>query len=454
MISSYVCMTLMSAGHIDPAHLSTALAEKSATTKAMVDKVGSLETKVSALAAQPQSDDNSAVLRKILEELSSMKDQMGKQQKDIDALYKQLNLKHDADGGVKAGTAPDKTLGDRLAGLEKVKVSGFEQFQYRQSGSPGGIGGSAQSAIYDKRTRINIESFPKPGNLGFKASFDLAAGKDTNASITKDAYVRYATRLEGGLNAEVKAGQMPMPMGYDLQRGDTDRETPERALYNRSQFGGERGRGINLAVDFPSGYTVQVGAWDSLTSEDAEQAGNSVGASGRLVTTAGIKKNFDLGAHKNGKTMLELGLSGLSGARPSLTAGGGTSPQIDRKFLYGHANFVNLFGKGVDWRNEAMVGKDRVPNAVGAAGNVATNMSGFQTTLGWRATSQHRLDVHFEQFNPDLNNSGHTISAIGAAYNFFAKDGYTLQFTREQWTDQSKSPSRYFVTTLRVQFKF
>ncbi|MBI1756710.1 MAG: hypothetical protein HYR64_06340 [Fimbriimonas ginsengisoli] len=372
---------------------------------------------------QDGQQDNTKLLQELAREVAALRDTVRRQQAEID------ELKHAKQSG---GLSPEQAK--RLDALERVKLSGFEQFQFRRSDQSG----KEESAFYSKRTRIVIEAKLET-NMAMKASFDIAGGKDTNGSITKDAYLAY-TGTGGGWAAT--AGQIALPLGYDLQRGDIDRELPERALYNRTLFAGERGRGVNLRA-MASGVTLQAGLWNALTSEDPEQLTFAPGGHGRLVGTGGIKLN---------KKDVEVGLSGLIGRRPSFAGTAAVSPETDRKLAYGHAILKNVAGGRLHVLAEGLVGQDRVPSTAGSVSAVSKNMHGYQITIGGKVGQSGSLDFRNEQFTSDLNSANKTATAHGLSYQHALSPRAKLMLAREWWNDSSAASSKYTITTLRVTF--
>ncbi len=456
----------MSVAHAQSANtpdLKQQLLHKTAENRALADKARDITMRLGTLASSgklPTDDEAISIMRKMVEELASIQEQLKHQDEEIAALYKGTGIPMPKQEQPAKSSAP--SIDSRLSALERVKFSGYEQFQYRNSEKPG----STESAFYDKRTRINMEVSPDKSMVGFKASFDLAGSSstggttknDTNGVLTKDAYVHYLGAVPGNTTkVEAWAGQFSLPLGYELGRSDADREMPERSLFNDALMKGQRGRGLSVATPIGGGLKVQAGIIDSLTTEDPEQLGFAPGGHGRLAGIASVTGTKAFGNKSGGKTTVEYGVSGLSGSRPAFAnpnlvpANAAISPAVDRRYGYAHLNFLNLFGKGIDWRNEVAVATDRVPSATPNASANATHMSSVDTILGYRK-GIHRIDLRYNQFNPNLNVYHKTQSEIEAAYNMFLGN-YRITFAREQVTDESLA-NKYNITTVRLQFKY
>ena len=67
----------------------------------------------------------------------------------------------------------------------------------------------------------------------------LELGGNDAAVILKDAILDYDMTPDFGFGSKVSFGQMPIPIGFDLEKSDADRELPERATYNRTLFNAE-----------------------------------------------------------------------------------------------------------------------------------------------------------------------------------------------------------------------
>lgn len=452
----------------DKADVKAKLEAKRAKNRALEEKARLITSSIGDLAKSgklPTDDEGIALMRKMVEELAGIREELKHQDVEIDALYKATGISKPKEEVVaRQGGAKTPTMDERISSLERFRVTGYEQAQYRNSNQTG----KEESAFYSKRSRINLEYRPDNAMVGFRASFDLSSSpvvtgkssddplsaKDGNVPLTKDAYVHWNGLLPGSaLKLDAMVGQFPMNLGYELARSDADREFPERSIFNDTLFKGQRLRGVNFGLPFAGGVTLQGGLVDALSTEDPEQLGYPAGSHGRLAGTAALTKRQTIKNKTGGKSTFEVGLSGLAGKRPQFVGVSATSPEVDRKYGEAHAVLQNLFGKGVDFRGEAMVGKDRVPNANPSSALPATNMSGLSGILGFNFNSRNRLDLRWDQFNSNLNVSHKTINQRGLAYNL-SYGAYRLTLGRDFVEDQNPAIGKYSVTTIRVQFKF
>jgi hypothetical protein len=124
----------------------------------------------------------------------------------------------------------------QAASLGKVDFSGFYQGRttWGQDGSDSFKMGSFDTA----RARLKVVAKPTD-RLSVTYQGDFATG----ATVTKDMFVTYLVMPD--LSASF--GQMVVPFGFEVTQSDLDRETPERALWSRTLFPGERDRGLKVS---------------------------------------------------------------------------------------------------------------------------------------------------------------------------------------------------------------
>jgi hypothetical protein len=136
-----------------------------------------------------------------------------------------------------------------------------------------------------------------------------------------------------------------------------------------------------------------------------------------------------------------------------------TSPQVDRRFLYFDGQFDGLFSPQLFLRTEAMVGKDRLPNATASPGNIDHGLYGYHVILGYNVDAKNQVSLKYEEFDPNRDAGGDLFRGWGIAYNYLLTHGVRLTAAQEFFQDDSRSGAptnqrRFGVTTLRVQFKF
>jgi hypothetical protein len=154
--------------------------------------------------------------------------------------------------------------------------------------------------------------------------------------------------------------------------------------------------------------------------------------------------------HGNG----EYGIGYFAGKRPEFTGGGGTSPEVDRRFLYADAQWTKIMDTGLWFRGEVMTGEDRMPSTTGAPGNVATDMTGYITILGFALNPQNDVFARYSVWDIDTDIDGEAISELGFGWRHHLGSNANLSIAHEIFRDASVANSPYRVTTLRMQFKF
>jgi hypothetical protein len=160
-----------------------------------------------------------------------------------------------------------------LAGLKKLKVSGYIQARYeyldydpfveratttdklgvKSTSTPGSQG---QSVFYVRRGRFKLTYTPGPLSQ-YVITIDGAKDKVT----CKDLYV-VLTEPWTGLGISLTTGQFNWPWGIEVERSSSSREVPERSLATRSLFPGERDRGVKLTVKPHAKVTVDLGLFN------------------------------------------------------------------------------------------------------------------------------------------------------------------------------------------------
>jgi hypothetical protein len=324
-----------------------------------------------------------------------------------------------------------------LGPTDKIKFSSYFQSQFRDSNQDG----KTQHSFEVRRFRFGASMEINP-QASAKVSFDLAGGTNRSSAEMKDMMLMYKPVGSQGLVLTV--GQFPSPIGYETPTSSSSIEFPERVTYNKSLFNDERFRGVMAEQSLEGGLSVYGGVVNALTTKDAEQASLAPGAGARLAGFGGVK-------YKAGDA--QYGVGYFSGKRPEYTSGG-TSPEIDRNFLFVDGQWTNLFDSGLYARGEFMAGKDRMPSSTGAPGNVATDMTGYIGILGYELQGGHALFTRYSVWDVDTDTDGDAISELGFGYRHSLGSGTSLTLSHEIFRDPSVANNPYNVTTLRLQFKF
>ncbi|MBC8066328.1 MAG: hypothetical protein H7Y17_15970 [Chlorobia bacterium] len=437
-------------------------------SKDLLMKATDLTINIGKLAASgklPQDQEAMKLMKDMVETLQEIQDRLKKIDEEIE----------DIKGWIEGQNENLPILGSDVADLKRSKWGNYIQFQYRDTDQLNG----QTDAFAFRRIRLGLTQTIDP-RTSIKVSFDLAQNatglSNNTAAQLRDAFLTYDIEpSDVAIGLQATAGQVPMPLGYELERSSSEREFPERAQYNRIMFDGERGRGISLKKGLGANAVAQLGVWNALTFNDTETRDVTGSTANRLGVTGGLRYFTN---------KLDMGVSGFWSSRPPRQAGytGATQTRVfsedidNRHFYYADLNYVGLFLPGLFLRAEGMVGFDRVPLAINATTTGTTNsgvssatdrrltgkdMAGWQVMLGYNIDARNTLSFRYEQFDPDLDRQSNLFTGYGASYIYYINPNARLQVAHEVFEDAARrnivgtaDDKRYGVTTVRLQFKF
>jgi hypothetical protein len=331
----------------------------------------------------------------------------------------------------------DAKVATAVAQIDKIKFSNYFQFQFRDTDQAG----KTQHSFEARRVRLGA-TYEINDEASAKVSYDFAAGTNRSGGELKDFMLMY--KPKGGNGLLFTAGQFPAPFGYETPTSSSALEFPERVAYNKALFNDERLRGLMIEQPLEGGFRIYGGVVNALSTKDAEQASLAPGAGARLAGFAGVK-------YKQGNA--EYGLGYFAGKRPEYTSGG-TSPEVDRRFLYADAQWTNIMDTGLWFRGEVMTGEDRVPSSTGAPGNFGMDMTGYTTVLGMAIDEKNDLFARYSQWDVNRDTDGDAVSEWGLGWRHHLGSNANVTLAHEIFRDNSVANSPYGVTTFRVQFKF
>ena len=405
-------------------------------TKDLKDKAAAVTKAVTAIVSSgtlPQDSQTNQTLQNLIDQLKSINDRLTHLEDEVS------DMKGKHQEGKEVAPAVANPLG-------KTALGGFVQLQYRSSENKGEFDGFGA-----RRVRLNVTNDNDRTHL--KVSFDFATtqfGSTVNEAPNavgqlRDAWVAYDT--EPGISKAI-FGQQNVPLGYEIERSDTDREMPERTKYNDTFFNGQRAVGVQFRRNFNPNVVAFVGGMNALTFTDpGQRAVTNIGPVGnRLAVVEGIR-------YQSKKA--DLGVSGFEGKRQSIygAAPGQVNPTNDRHFVYVDGRF--MFTPKLTLRAEAMVGHDRIPNQTFTAGDNVRDVNGGHVQLAYAFNPANELAVRYEQFDPNIHNSGDLFHGIGGTFLHMLNANLQLSASFERFTDESRATDQsYNVTTLRVQYKF
>lgn len=133
--------------------------------------------------------------------------------------------------------------------LQRVQWSGylqtrFETFQNSKNGT------SVVDRFNVRRARLKLKARPS-GDTVVVVSADFAG-----SPVLKDGYIAWLPLHSPELSPVLALGQMNWPFGLEVPVSSSVRETPERALWSRKLFDGERDMGFQFTS--PAGHPVQL----------------------------------------------------------------------------------------------------------------------------------------------------------------------------------------------------
>ena len=165
-----------------------------------------------------------------------------------------------------------ETANQEIKRLKRVTISGylqtrFEHFENSKDGT------ATVDRFFVRRARLSI---------GAKPSNDLAVKVSAELSGTvhlKDAFLTWYPYHSDQVGLNVSVGQMNWPFGYEVPTSSSVRETPERALWSRKLFDGERDLGLKLASARGAPLEWEIGVFNGsgLNKSDTNEAKDLVG---------------------------------------------------------------------------------------------------------------------------------------------------------------------------------
>jgi hypothetical protein len=172
-----------------------------------------------------------------------------------------------------------KSTATSVSKLQKITVIGYTQIRYTTSQDS-----KDDTSVVDgfrvRRARLGLILKPGSDVLG-KVTFDGAGG-----FTLKDCYVAWMPWHAPELGPSITLGQQPWCFGREVPVSSAVRETPERALWSRKLFEGERDLG--LVVTSPAGQPLllQLGVYNGsgINTKDNNANKDVVGRLGYTPT--------------------------------------------------------------------------------------------------------------------------------------------------------------------------
>lgn len=410
------------------------------------------------------SDEALSLMREMVQQLQEIRDMMQKMQREVEGIL----------GWIEGQNEALPIMAFDIENLKRGKWSNYVQFQFTDTQEgPNSMGGSNRTnpdGFAMRRFRMGTTN-KIDSKTSMKLSFDVSSGSTRTSAELKDAILQYdvvPSDVEVGTN--FKAGQVALPLGYELERSSSEREFPERALYNRTMFAGERGRGVYLTHGLGGGSWATLGLWNSLTVSDPQQLAMS---SYRNPTGTAMALS---GSLRHATDTFEVGISGFVGERPGTPASTITSwtdlngdkivdpgevknisvpatAKADRKYIYVDAAAVGVLDPKLTLRAEAMFGKDRVPTISSSipVSLAESNVKGYHLIASYNLDYRNTVALRYEFFDPGYK-ADDDVTGYGIVYIHYLNPGAKVVLAHETSKEQGFD-RRNDVTTLRVQLK-
>ncbi len=201
---------------------------------------GTAQTAAPAGVSQADLDKINKLVDEFKVELTVIGTRLDKVEADMADVQKRLGTVEEITMGGEG--AVESTKND-VAKLKKVSVSGYLQARFEQfPGDKDEDGKAINNTFNVRRARIKVTGKPTDTTT---AVLQLDMGG--NKPAVKDAYAEYAFNGSSDLGLAFTIGQMNWPFGYEVPYSSSKRETPERALWARRFFPGERDRGAKFS---------------------------------------------------------------------------------------------------------------------------------------------------------------------------------------------------------------
>lgn len=306
-----------------------------------------------------------------------------------------------------------------------VKFSGYIQGQYfNESGE-----GNKISRFDVRRARFKLDAALSP-----LASLTLQSEVNDDTVELKDAFVEL--NLNSEKKAKLRLGQFKVPLSYQILESSSHRLTPERALINTRSVPGERDRGVVLEFPLQSesktSPLLQLGLFDG-------RGINQVAGNGQT------SKNYLVALH--------FPTQPLSG-RLALLGGKYTNDAVNKVRVNKTRWMADVQYDRAPWNVQLQFGggEGDFPRAGGPVS--ATDVRGGYLQVAHQPEgSKFTLLARYQQYDPDTNTGGNTISGplLGIVYD--ASDRVRYMLAVERLDDEAKS-GKLSLITLRTQVRY
>ena len=437
------------------------------------DQAGEITAKIGKLASSgklPTSDEGIKLLQDLVQELAKVNESLKKIQEEIDAIKGWMEGQNES---------LPVLIGD-VENLKRATWGNYYQFQFAdtQEGFSRRLGDNSTTrrtnndGFQFRRIRLSTSNKIDP-KTSVKASLDMATGSQRLSAELKDAFMTYdIEQSDVAMGLQAIAGQMNMHLGYELERSSSEREMPERSIYNRTMMGGERNRGVMFKKGMGANAYFHGGLWNSLTVGDPQLTN---------VNTFRNLNGTDVGATVGARTysaVHDVGIGVFFAKRPRFSYTDFVAPDnnatatrvtsdADRRLVYVDGSYIGLGVPNLTLRGEVMFGRDRVPTlgtkrqtVGGSSATISnfpeyitpTNVLGYQLQATYNLSPRNVISLRWEYFDPDTGSGGNDQTGLGLSYIYYINPGARLMFAHESFKERAFE-LRNNVTTIRLQMK-
>ncbi len=308
-----------------------------------------------------------------------------------------------------------------------VKFSGYIQGQYfHESGE-----GNKISRFDVRRARFKVDASLSP-----LASLTLQPEINDADVELKDAFVEL--NLNSAKKTKLRLGQFKVPLSYQILESSSHRLTPERALITARSVPGERDRGVVL--EFPlqaeskTSPLLQLGLFNG-------RGINQVAGNGQT------SKNYIVAVH--------FPTQPVSG-RLAFLGGKYTNDATNKVRVNKTRWMADVQYDRAPWNVQLQLGAGEgdFPRTGSTATVSNTDVRGGYLQMAHQPKgSKFTLLARYQQYDPDTNTEGNTISGplVGIVYD--ASDRVRYMLAVERLDDDAKS-GKLSLITLRTQVRY
>jgi hypothetical protein len=289
---------------------------------------------------------------------------------------------------------------------------------------------------FDVRLARIAVGFRHSPELQGRVSVEFAAGPSAREAQLLDAYGKW--RVSESLT--LAAGQMLLPIFYDVRTTIVQIEALERTNLVNTYFAGARGRGVAIDYRLSPSTALQVGVWNGLTNNDPQ----AVSRGGRAHGMATVNLRYTIGEY-------QTNIGGLWGKRPDFQTRDSQNNPIrvggtTRRTWYIEQE-VRLRQPQLTLRATYLEGHDRNPT-----GGISTPQ--FLTPSDYRASTVYvlywvrpdqQITLRWEDFDSDRTRPSDSRRTLGLFYHYFPLQGLRLTLGYE-WAETSARNRAFFAT--------